>query len=1059
MILDNSSEEKNVFKWFEKYIEQGNMDIVTGYFTVGALKKFAKTTNDKINDYRFILGDIDYEQKGHETLNLLNEKNDIKAAFELRDKSKDVVDFLNQQNVEVKTLEPNFCHAKLYLYKDFKNDFLNFYITGSSNLTEAGLGIDELKKVKNIELNLGESGKNYTFDDLIVWFKYLWENEKAKESIPDKANKNKKITVKQHLINEISKLFKNYSPNELYLKFLHEYVDPKSLLKKEDYAKILTKLENTEIYKKLYEFQRKGAISVIKRLEKYNGAILADAVGLGKTWTALAVMYYYQTQGWDTIVLCPKRLERYWKQFQKHHNSCFEKDQLDYKVFFHTDLTENRLQKLTEENGSTFVNKYPKLFVIDESHNFRNDKTERYKSLVEKILQKNDKEKVKVLMLSATPINNSFVDLRNQYRLMVQGQDNGFKEKFDITSMEHTFKEATTAQNKWVEKKKPNISDFLKELSPKLRDLLDELIVARTRKFVVTTEQTFTFPKQNKPKNVTGLYLEIGGCKTFEDLLKKLPSKFAAYMPAFYAERSNEEILKDESLRDESLMSMMHSLLIKRLESSWYAFKLTLERLFERHEEVSSAVNKYTKSKSSGVVINIDGSTYDDEDEDYTNIDEIFLEKKRQISVKEIDQKGNLYIYKKKLEKDINDIKSLIKDLNKIKPEQDNKLQKLIELIEDKQIKQNKKVLIFTVYADTAQYLFEQLSNGVAKFDRIAIVTGQYAKVKREDETKNYELILQRFAPIAKEKSDNGKPIDILISTDCLSEGQNLQDCDLVINYDIHWNPVRLIQRFGRIDRLGSPNKDITCVNFWPPDEMEEYLNLKYRVENRMVLMKVTGTEILEVTERIKDMAKDKKLEREQLKKMLDHMASSMEEIQDETSFKLGDISSEQFREDLEEEINKNPDYYRNLPNGIFSGFLEVSEKEAKEGLVLFLRYKHDSEQPPEFIHIDFEGNQIENNGNRILRLLKSHRKSIRYVPQEIDRCDKATVDKYIATINKWFETRIQVKIKEVTGGFISDTELIKPSGKKGELIEEMYISEKWNLVCWLVVSNNDKNN
>jgi hypothetical protein len=439
------------------------MDIVTGYFTVGALAYLSLKVNEKINHFRLVLGDIvNFDAVKDRTLDLLNENITIEAAFNLNKLAQEAVAFLKQDKVGAKTLEPNFCHAKAYLFKPKYNDDRDIYfISGSSNLTEAGIG---LKITNNIELNIAETGNNSQYKELASWFESLWDKPQAhkNKTLIDENGKKYTKPFKQYLIEEIERIFVKYSPKELYYKVLFELFGSQILDDQSDpeFNRQVGRLENSVVFNTLYDFQQKGVLSLIKMLQKYNGAILADAVGLGKTWSALAVMKFFQLQGREIILICPKKLQHNWNRYKKHQESKFEKDQLDYFIRFHTDMHTERLEKYTDRADSLFTNDKPKLIVIDESHNLRNDKSKRYKFFVEEVLKQN--EDVKVLMLSATPINNSLNDIRNQFKLMIQGDVHGFNESLGIKNIDYTFRSAQKTFNDWRKENNPRIGEFIK---------------------------------------------------------------------------------------------------------------------------------------------------------------------------------------------------------------------------------------------------------------------------------------------------------------------------------------------------------------------------------------------------------------------------------------------------------------------------------------------------------------------------------------------------------------------------------------------------------------------
>ena len=878
MLLDNDNQNLKVHEWITKYTEEGKLSIVTGYFTIGAMAYLSKKTKEKIDRYRFILGDIvSTDDHRVDALNLLNENITIDASLRLNKLAKEAVTFLELDKVQTKTLEPNFCHAKVYLYKNHvKEPQKNYFISGSSNLTEAGIG---LKTTHNVELNIAGFGSDPQYNELIQWFNELWKNKQAHNNkiFKDENGKEYKIPFKQYLIDEIKKIFVEYTPKQLYYKVLFELFGEELLLEKSnpEFNRQIGRLENTVIYNTLYEFQQKGVLSLIKMLQKYNGAVLADAVGLGKTWTALAIMKFYQLQGREVILICPKKLHYNWHAYLKHQNSKFEKDQFEYFVRFHTDMQDDRLEKYIDRADSCFTNDKPKLFVIDESHHLRNDKSKRYKYFVEEILQKN--EDIKILMLSATPINNSLIDIRNQFKLIVAGEVNGFEDSLDIRNLDYTFRSAQKAFNDWVENPLPKIGDFIKMLPASFFRLTDSLTVARTRKMIQGQQDGLIFPKKEKPENVFVTPKQIGNFESFEELFDHFPPMLSGYQPAFYIEQVEDvDRIYDERQRDHFLVKMMYILLVKRLESSWFAFQSTVNKVLNHHQNALNRIIEYQNVKNDNEIDGDQVHLFEDDDDLIDELEQFTLGKKRKISLSEIDASGNLNKYKKDLKKDIEALQLLQSNLfqfeKRIKKEikvprnpksEDDKLQVLISKINKKRQKAanngNPKILIFTVYHDTASYIFDQLK--ARGFTNLGMVSGDRSRVWDSDtETKKFEPILERFAPFTKlfrEKewsfepskddlnfldqyqewqkwiAENDKktfeklnnPIDILIATDVLSEGQNLQDCDFVVNYDIHWNPVRVIQRMGRIDRLGSPNERIFGINFWPSNNINSYLN------------------------------------------------------------------------------------------------------------------------------------------------------------------------------------------------------------------------------------------
>lgn len=1066
MLIDNENKNKKVYEWLNDYTENGTLDIVTGYFTVGALGYLSQITNDKIKKYRFILGDIvSTEQLQSHTINLLNENISIEASLKLKWVAIEAVNFLKQSKVEAKTLEPNFCHAKAYIFNTKIDKDKNF-LMGSSNLTEAGIG---LKYTNNIELNIAETGNNYEFQHILEWFNELWNKPQAhyKKTVVDENKKTKQVNFKEYLIKQIEKIFIEYTPKELYYKVLFELFGEELLQEQDDpkFNREIGRLENSVIYNTLYDFQKKGVLSLIKMLENYDGAILADAVGLGKTWSALAVIKYYQLQGRETVLLCPKKLENNWKQYLKRKNSKFKSDELDYIVRYHTDLFEDRLEK-DDIDFSHLQSDKPKLIVIDESHNLRNAKSNRYKFLVDTILKKN--QNLKVLLLSATPINNSLNDIKNQFSLIVKDNDHGFLETLDIKSLSGTFRTAQREFNEWSMLDNKKISKFIEKLPPEFIRLTDSLTVARTRNMI----ENLKFPNKEKPINIFVTPSDIGNFNTFKDLLDSLPPKLTAYKPAYYIEEDTTDVTHNEKLRDKALVKMIYILLAKRFESSWKSFYDTILRVNEYHRSIYDTAIKYKKSKKDSII---------KEDTSIERSDDMFSELsigKREIKLSDIDSCGELDNFIADLNEDLMAMEKLLLNLQhfqkSIEKEEtfeskDTKLEKLIEIINNKKKSTNKKIIIFTAYTDTVNYIYDELDKRGIK--KLALIHGS---------TKDYESILQRFAPYTKlytekewdgfegesylqwtnwiEQNDNktqkllDNQIDILIATDVLSEGQNLQDADMVINYDIHWNPVRVIQRMGRIDRIGSQNDSIQGVNFWPSKDVNEYLNLQSRIEEKMATMKVVGSEIdTSFTDNLKEMAEDEALEQNQTNKMLEKLNVSWDDIEtSDTSLGFNDLSLEQFRQDLFDEIQKDRDRFKNMPRGIFTGFQKLDDIISDTELIALLKNRVNKQY--ELIYIDRNGNKLAQNQKDVLEFLTKNKDKQREVSSEIDRGDMEAISALQDMIAKWAKPMKQTKGTQLLSGIMKGSKTSIERLKQDETVDKEFDIENYDLIVWFVI-------
>ncbi len=1130
MIIDNQNDNLKVHEWISKYTEEGKIDIVTGYFTIGALAYLSEQVNDKVNQFRLVLGDIvNTESQNDRPLDLLNENISIVAALELNNVSKKCVEFLQQDKVVAKTLEPNFCHAKNYLFTPTeKDDRKKYFITGSSNLTEAGIG---LKETNNVELNIAETGNIAQYKELVDWFKTLWNKPQAheKKTIINNDGSTSKIDFKEYLIQEIKKIFITYTPNEIYYKILFELFGNQILDDANDpeFNRQVGRLENSVIYNSLYEFQKKGTLSLIRMLQNYNGAILADAVGLGKTWSALAVMKFFQLQGREVLLLCPKKLENNWRRYLKHQESKFEKDQFDYFIRFHTDLCKERMEKYSDRVDKFFTNDKPKLIVIDESHNLRNDKSNRYKFLLNEILKHN--EDIKILMLSATPINNSLNDIRNQFKLISKGQVNGFEESLGIRNLDYLFRSAQKSFNEWKEEPESRISDLIQTLPSQFFTLTDHLIVSRTRKMIEGQENELTFPIKSKPVNLYKTPQELGNFESFEELFEHFPPMLSGYQPSFYVAENDVEtdVLHDERQRDRFLVKMMYILMVKRLESSWFSFHSTVTKIKDHHQNALDKIKSYQENKTNANLEDEGNNLFqgDELEEDY---DDFTLGKKRKIKLSDIDEAGNLDIYKIDLKKDIEALDNLYSNLNKfqskiegeiIQPNnlnsEDSKLQELIKQIKEKQSSginsNNQKVVIFTVYRDTAQYLFDQLK--ARGFDKLAMVSGSGSMISdSEESTKNFEPILERFTPFTKlfkEKewdftiaeyneetykqwikwtSENApktykkiqNPIDILIATDALSEGQNLQDADMVINYDIHWNPVRIIQRMGRIDRLGSPNSTVYGINFWPSNNINTYLNLQNRIEQRMTAMKLAGSEVNEeFSDSFQEMADDENFDQRLNDKMLQQMNVSFEDLDSEKSFGFDDLSLESYRQDLLEEFKKDQEKYQKMPKGIYSGFIGNPTRCENEGIIALLGYPHKSVNAVhheykvfDLVFIDNQGEMLVNNQKEVLEVITHHKDDERFVPKSIDEGEEKAIKKLSQALKSYLDNQAIEYTKQDDGSIKKNmgteakdilSQLKKGNKKAIDRVkqnvktEDKFQLKNFDLITWFIISTDKK--
>lgn len=743
---------------------------------------------------------------------------------------------------------------------------------------------------------------------------------------------NKLQDVTDEVINNISTVYNENSAEFLYYVTLYnifsEFLED---ISEDVLPNEATGFKDSIIWNKLYNFQKDAALAIINKLENYNGCILADSVGLGKTFTALSVIKYYENINKNVLVLCPKKLYDNWNTYKDNYkNNPIAKDRLRYDVLFHTDLSrENGWSNGLDLSRINWGN-YD-LVVIDESHNFRNggqtygeygEKENRYLKLLNKVIRKG--VKTKVLMLSATPVNNRFNDLKNQLALAYEGEPKYINEKLNINrSIDDIFKFAQCAFNQWSELSPEDRTTqrLLNMLDFDFFEVLDSVTIARSRKHIekyYDTQEIGKFPERLKPislrPNLTTRSDAITYNQIYDTLIKL---NLSIYTPTLYIldsklDKYNESSVSNtdkftQANRELGIRSLMSINLLKRLESSVNSFRLTLCRVKDLIENTIGLVENISETNNIEL---IDLSDYSDFDYDDQNNDLFCVGKKVKIDIRDM----NYLEWLRDLKSDYEQLELLWLMMSDITPQYDNKLLKLFEQIRNKISnpinKDNKKILIFTAFSDTAEYLYNNVSPYVKKEFGLntAMISGSVEGKSTIPKLKNdMNTVLTLFSPISKEKellmSDCNDAIDILIATDCISEGQNLQDCDYLINYDIHWNPVRIIQRFGRIDRIGSRNEFIQLVNFWPDLSLDEYINLKSRVETRMKISVMTSTGDDDLVN------EEEKGDLEYRKNQLERLQNEVVDIEDMSSgINIMDLGLNEFRMDLISYVKDHPD-------------------------------------------------------------------------------------------------------------------------------------------------------
>lgn len=785
----------------------------------------------------------------------------------------------------------------------------------------------------------------------IQLFDTLW-NDKAKMQ-----------DVTDVVVENISSVYNENSPEFIYFITLYhvfsEFLDD---ISEDVLPNEATGFKQSKIWSMLYDFQRDAVLAIINKLEKYNGCILADSVGLGKTFTALAVIKYYENRNKSVLVLCPKKLAANWNTYRDNYvNNPIAVDRLNYDVLFHTDLSRNGgtsngldLDRLNWGNYD--------LIVIDESHNFRNgeggagthksDGENRYQVLMRKVIRAG--VKTKVLMLSATPVNNRFYDLRNQLALAYEGDADVMDQRLNTTkSIDEIFRQAQRAFNAWSElKPEQRTTDaLLRTLDFDFFEVLDSVTIARSRKHIeryYDTSEIGKFPERLKPISLRPNLTDLNQAIDYNQIYELLSSlTLCIYTPSDYIFPSKLDKYMDRGKanltmqgREFGIQRLMSINLLKRLESSVFSFNLTLKRIWQLIHTTIEGIDHYEKYGNADITMYETGeSDFDMED---SNTDFFSVGKKTKIDLEDMDYKS----WRKALQQDADNLELLILMVADITPEHDTKLQTLFRLLDDKMAHPinpgNKKVIIFTAFSDTAGYLYEHVSEYMKNRYGLdtAVITGAIdGKTTAKGLKPTLNNVLTCFSPISKDKAvllpNNPTEIDVLIATDCISEGQNLQDCDYLINYDIHWNPVRIIQRFGRIDRIGSRNAYIQLVNFWPNMTLDDYINLKSRVETRMkiTVMTATGDDDLINPEEKGDL----EYRKQQLKRLQEEVVD-LEDMS--TGISIMDLGLNEFRLDLLAYIKNHGDLEK-TPRGLHA--VVPKTEGCPEGVIFVLKNVNNS--------------------------------------------------------------------------------------------------------------------
>ena len=908
---------------------------------------------------------------------------------------------------------------------------------------------------------------------LIRDFNEIWNDKKLLQEVTDEV------------IENITTAYNENSPDFIYFVTLYnifnEFLED---ISEDVLPNEATGFKDSKIWSMLYNFQKDAVLAIINKLEKYNGCILADSVGLGKTFTALAVVKYYENRNKSVLVLCPKKLTNNWNTYKENYvNNPIASDRLRYDVLYHTDLNRTHGKSngldLDRLNWSNYD-----LVVIDESHNFRNggklsgednEKENRYLRLLNKVIRKG--VKTKVLMLSATPVNNRFNDLKNQIALAYEGNTELIDGKLNTNrSIDDIFKNAQRAFNAWSSwaPEYRTTEKLLKMLDFDFFEVLDAVTIARSRKHIqkyYDTTDIGTFPTRLTPISKRPPLTDLTDAITYNEIFEHLMKlTLSIYTPSLYildgkmekyAEMFDDNKSLTQAGREQGIRRLTAINLMKRMESSVYSFNLTMKRIMDLISNTINTIDTYDAHTTKQVELT-DITEIDEFDGEDQNDDLFSFGKKVKIDLADMDYVS----WRQSLVKDKEVLELLVLMVGDITAEHDSKLQELFSVLNNKVNnpinEDNKKVIIFTAFADTAQYLYDNVSVYMKKNFGLetAMISGSVEGKSTVAGLRNdLNTVLTCFSPISKDRdlfeAIPKVDIDILIATDCISEGQNLQDCDYLINYDIHWNPVRIIQRFGRVDRIGSKNSVIQLVNFWPNVTLDEYIDLKAKVETRMkiVNMAATGDDNI-----ISDEEKTElEYRKAQLKKLQDEVVD-IEEMS--TGISIMDLGLNEFRLDLLEYVKNHPDIDK-APFGLHA--VTAATDDMPAGVIYVLKNRTNS------VNIDNQNRlhpfymvYISNNGDVVCDHLspKEMLDKVRFlckgksepIPELYKQFNKETRDgRNMTEISKLLGDAIAsiIEVKEE-----SDIDSFLSGGQVSFLSNEIKGLDDFELICFIVVKD-----
>ncbi|MFC2729534.1 MAG: helicase-related protein [Centipeda sp. (in: firmicutes)] len=945
-ILDNKQQGRVIDELREALQPGAKLAVISAYFTIYAYEALKKELSS-IEEMRFIFTAPSY----------IKQKNDFQREFyiaprdmgnhlsgnefelKLRNKltqsaiAKECADWLRRK-VRIRSYRETDPAQLRLAYVANKDSEQDVAIHGTVDFTSDGLGLTP--SVRN-DSNTCMYGHGMT-QGFLQLFESIWSNPSAVEDVTEKV------------LSEMEVLYKENAPEAIYfIALYHIFEAYLGELTEENIIKTKTGIKESLVWNKLYKFQRDGVMGAIDKIEKYGGCIIADSVGLGKTFTALAIIRYYELRNDRVLVLAPKKLRENWTIYtQNDKRNIFSTDRFNYDVLNHTDLS--RYSGMSGEiNLATLNWENYDLIVIDESHNFRNnvphnERKTRYERLMEDIIKAG--VRTKVLMLSATPVNNRMNDIKNQIAFITEGKNDALKNA-GIPSIEYTLRKAQLVFNRWSElpEHERTTKRFVEMMELDYFKLLDTLTIARSRKHIekyYNIEEIGRFPTRLKPINecaeidTLGEFPPIGEVNKiirrltlglYAPLRYVRPEKRRAYEKRYDMSVAGGKSVFKQVDRENQLVHLMRVNLLKRMESSIHSFVLTVEKIFRRISDTLDIIDRHEGEYRPE--LNIEEMDYDEEGAEVQDL--VFGSK-----VKVLLQDMDLIKWRQDLAQDLEELTEILRRAKAITPERDQKLQTLKKRIAAK-IEQpinpgNGKIIIFTAFADTAEYLYQEIAPRMEAVGiYTALVTGgsEHNKstlpipptLKRSVRLSDLNTVLTLFSPGSKDGKnifpEIQDEIDVLIATDCISEGQNLQDCDYLINYDIHWNPVRIIQRFGRIDRIGSRNAVIQLVNFWPTEDLDAYIDLAARVKGRMVLLDVSATG----EENIIDEQKSKEMnDLAYRKKQLQKLQSEVVDLEDISGgISITDLTFNDFKIDLMEYMKEHEEELSHAPSGLYA--------------------------------------------------------------------------------------------------------------------------------------------